>query len=128
VILWRYLERKRVRTDLSSRADENNVRLDEDSGISHVLPFEVAGSLGRYYRHVVALFVEHGVDAAVVKFARLAIEVLAEEGIEEENVEKDLWLKLFRSNAALGLYEEAYTTLMTAPHDDTCVSFARFSS
>lgn len=79
----------------------------------------MAGSLGRYYRHIVALFVEAGVDSSVVKFARLAIESLAEEGITEENVEKDLWLKLFRSNAALGLYEDAYTTLMTAPHNET---------
>jgi nuclear pore complex protein Nup160 len=107
---------------LTGPTDEEKVRLDEDSGVSRVLPFEVAGSLGRYYRHVVALFVEQGVDAAVVKFARLAIEALAEEGITEENVEKDLWLKLFRSSAALGLYEEAYTTLMTAPHDETYVS------
>lgn len=102
---------------------ENTVRLDEDTGISRVLPFEVAGSLGRYYRHIVALFVDAGVDSSVVKFSRLAIESLAEEGVSEESVEKDLWLSLFRSNAAGGLYEDAYTTLMTAPHHETCVPF-----
>lgn len=67
-----------------------------------------------------ALFVENGnADDAVAFFAPLAIEALAEEGVKEESIEKDLWLKLFRSHAVLGQYEEAYTTLMAMPYRDT---------
>lgn len=105
---------------LSAHVDDKETRFDEDSGISRVLPYDVAGSLGRYYRHVVALFVDDGEAAeAVVRFAQLAIEALAEEAVQEPAMEKDLWLKLFRSNAALGHYEEAYTTLMSIPFEDT---------
>ena len=87
--------------------------------MSHVLPVDVLGSLGKYYRHVVSLFVEHGADAAVVRFARLAIDALQEEGSFDGSASKDLWLKLFRSSASLGRFEEAYTALMAMPHDDT---------
>ena len=104
----------------TSVADDKEVRFDDNSGISRVLPYDVAGSLGRFYRHVVALFVENGnADEAVVFFAPLAIEALADEGVKDDAIEKDLWLKLFRSYAVLGRHEEAYTTLMAMPHDDT---------
>lgn len=42
--------------------------------------------------------------------------------MEDEVILKDLWLKLFKSNASLGLYEDAYNTLMMVPYNDTCVS------
>ena len=102
---------------LVSSAD-NNQRLDQESGISHVLPVDIAGSLGRYYRHVVSLFVEHGVEISVVKFAGLSLDSFAEEGMEDEVILKDLWLKLFKSNASLGLYEDAYNTLMMVPYNE----------
>lgn len=65
------------------------------------------------------LFVARDVHLSIVHFASLAIESFADEGIEEESVLKDLWLQLFRSNAALELYEEAYNNMMATPYRDT---------
>ncbi|KAK4058160.1 hypothetical protein OIO90_000899 [Microbotryomycetes sp. JL221] len=98
-----------------------NTRLDEDSGISHVLPVHALGSLGRYYRHVMSLFAESGADVAVLRFARLAIDTLAEEksGEDLDNTLKDLWLQLFKSSAALGEFEEAYTAMMAMAPGET---------
>ncbi|KAM0793063.1 hypothetical protein ACM66B_000549 [Microbotryomycetes sp. NB124-2] len=97
----------------------DTARLDEDSGISHVLPVHVLGSLGRYYRHVTSIFVEHGADAAVTRFARLAIDTISEESAADKGVLQDLWMQLFKSNASLGEYEEAYSAMMTMPSGDT---------
>lgn len=65
------------------------------------------------------LFVARDVHLSIAHFASLAIESFADEGIEEESVLKDLWLQLFRSNAALELYEEAYNNMMATPYRDT---------
>ncbi|KAK4054756.1 hypothetical protein OIV83_000680 [Microbotryomycetes sp. JL201] len=94
-------------------------RLDEDSGISHVLPVHVIGSLGRYYRHVTSVFVEHGADEAVTRFARLAIDTISEETATDKSGLQELWLQLFKSSATLGEYEEAYTAMMNMPSGET---------
>ena len=84
----------------------------------------MAGSLGRYYAHVVGLLGAREADAAVAKFAGLAIEAFEDEDVTDEAIEKDLWLKRFRSEASLGAYEAAYTTLMATPYLDTSVELA----
>jgi hypothetical protein len=89
--------------------------LDDESGLSQVLPIDVAGNLARYYRHVTNLFASQHVDAAVAHFAELALE----EGGFEEAAEKDLWVKLFKAHAGMARWEEAYAALMATPFADS---------
>lgn len=115
-----------ILTDLflsDSDEDEDEERLDEGSGIFHILPQEISGSLARYYRYIVSLFVAKDIYTSVVYFSTLAIDSFADEKIEDENILKDLWLQLFRSNASLALYEDAYNTMMATPFRDTLVAF-----
>ncbi|KAK4699982.1 hypothetical protein P7C70_g6268, partial [Phenoliferia sp. Uapishka_3] len=92
---------------------EDIVRLDEESGISVILPPNIAGSLARYYYRVTELFIERNLDQAVVTFASLALEASAEEGIEET---QELWEMLFVAQIDLGMFEDAYVTLMGIPY------------
>ncbi|GAA5962589.1 hypothetical protein JCM21900_000955 [Sporobolomyces salmonicolor] len=89
------------------------------SGLSLVLPSQIGTSLARYYIHIVSLFVPYSIDHAIARFARLALEQLDEEGIEDEVAAKDLWIKLFRSLAATGEFEQAYEVVMEAPYHET---------
>ncbi|KAL8286711.1 hypothetical protein RQP46_004239 [Phenoliferia psychrophenolica] len=91
-------------------------RLDEASGISLVLPVDIAGSLARYYRHVVDLFLQHDLDEAVAIFAALALDACAEEGDDDVD---ELWATLFTAQCDLTLYEDAYVTLASIPDPKT---------
>lgn len=42
---------------------------------------------------------------------------------EEEEVKRDLWLKLFMSYSAVGRWEDAYLTLMSTPYEELYVPF-----
>lgn len=99
------------------------MRLDDASGISSVLPVDIAGSLSRYYRHVVDLFLERDIHAAVVSFATLALDAAADEGDDDVD---ELWAIQFTGNVDLGLYEDAYVSLMAVPSHKTCVFSPRF--
>ncbi|GAA5831797.1 hypothetical protein JCM11251_003887 [Rhodosporidiobolus azoricus] len=99
---------------------------DEDSSdspslaLSLILPGQIGSSLARFYIHLVSLFISTPFDAAVARFAQLALEALEAEGGEtDEPTEKDLWIKLFRSYAALGDYERAYEVIMAVPYHET---------
>ncbi|KDE05151.1 hypothetical protein MVLG_04492 [Microbotryum lychnidis-dioicae p1A1 Lamole] len=93
---------------------------DSTSSMSELLPADVSGSLARYYTHIVALFVESNFDGSVIRFAQLALEAFDDtpEGAPEA-ISSDLWLQLFRSQASLNRYEDAYTTLVSIPHPST---------
>ncbi|KAM0756678.1 hypothetical protein T439DRAFT_309129 [Meredithblackwellia eburnea MCA 4105] len=119
--LERDTEAEKAFAKAASALYTEGVRLDESSGMSHVLPLSVRGSLGLYYRHVSSLFAEHGVHSSVVKFATLALDVLEDEDeiLRSEATLKELWFKIFKSNAAMGKYEEAYVALMATPFADT---------
>ncbi|SCZ91062.1 BZ3500_MvSof-1268-A1-R1_Chr1-3g02525 [Microbotryum saponariae] len=93
---------------------------DSTSSMSDLLPTDVSGSLARYYTHIVALFVESNFDGSVIRFAQLALEAFDDtpEGAPEA-ISSDLWLQLFRSQASLNRYEDAYTTLVSIPHPST---------
>ncbi|BGP29003.1 hypothetical protein JCM10296v2_000739 [Rhodotorula toruloides] len=94
---------------------------DDDSvaALLAVLPSEVGSSLARYYQHVVSLFVPTSFDGAIARLAQLALDALTTENLHDEVAEKDLWIKLFRSYAALGDYVKAYEVVMAAPYHET---------
>ncbi|SCV68913.1 BQ2448_1034 [Microbotryum intermedium] len=93
---------------------------DSTSNMSDLLPADVSGSLARYYAHIVEQFVESNFDASVIRFAQLALEAFDDtpEGAPEA-ISSDLWLQLFRSQASLNRFEDAYTTLISIPHPST---------
>ncbi|BGP12916.1 hypothetical protein JCM10213_004335 [Rhodosporidiobolus nylandii] len=92
---------------------------DSTSALPLILPSSVSSSLARFYIHLVSLFVPTPFDGAVARFAQLALEALEQEGVQDEPAEKDLWVKLFRSYAATGDYEQAYEVIMAAPYHET---------
>ncbi|GAA5902148.1 hypothetical protein JCM6882_006713 [Rhodosporidiobolus microsporus] len=100
--------------------DEDSSDSQSSSGLSLILPPSVGSSLARFYIHLVSLFITTPLDAAVARFAQLALEALeAEGGVQDEPTEKDLWIKLFRSYAALADYERAYEVIMAVPYHET---------
>ncbi|BGP21800.1 nuclear pore complex protein Nup160 [Rhodotorula toruloides] len=92
---------------------------DTAAALLAVLPSGVGSSLARYYQHVVSLHVPTSFDAAIARFAQLALDALTAEDLHDEVAEKDMWIKLFRSYAALTDYVKAYEVVMAAPHHET---------
>ncbi|GAA5977403.1 hypothetical protein JCM11641_000087 [Rhodosporidiobolus odoratus] len=102
-------------------ADEDDDEGEETafSDLAHLLPSSISSSPSRFYIHLVHLFLPTSFEAAVAHFAHLALESLEEEGIKDEVTEKDLWVKVFRSYAAIGAFEQAYEAIMAAPYHET---------
>ncbi|KAG8902782.1 hypothetical protein FRB99_004117 [Tulasnella sp. 403] len=92
---------------------ENELMDDEDrDALSAVLPLQDR-HLVVYYQHVVALFQERSLDGHVITFAKLAI---GAHPVPEMTAE--LWDTVFKAYLTLGLYEEAYMTMVSVPHTD----------
>ncbi|KAG8865283.1 hypothetical protein FRB96_000173 [Tulasnella sp. 330] len=81
------------------------------TGLVEILPFPEPFDLYGYYQHVVELFEELFFNEYLVKYAKLAID----SNVSEQSSEL-LWEKLYHGYVALGLYEEAYTTVMATPY------------
>ncbi|GAA5994757.1 uncharacterized protein JCM10292_004335 [Rhodotorula paludigena] len=94
---------------------------DEDpaTALSLVVPSPAATTLSQYYFHLVSLFVPTPFDGSIAHFAQLALGAFEQEGTVNEVVEKELWTKLFRSYAALGIYDRAYNAIMSTPYHET---------
>ncbi|KAG9016926.1 hypothetical protein FRB93_009456 [Tulasnella sp. JGI-2019a] len=77
------------------------------TALAEVLPFTDPLDLCRYYQHVAELFEELSFHEYLVKYAKLAIDT----NVSGQSTEL-LWEKLYHGYVALGLYEEAYMTVM----------------
>lgn len=73
--------------------------------------------LGEYYRRVMAVVDEHGLEAPVAHFGNLALQSI-ECG---EETTRDIWTRVFLAYLTLGRYEDAYSTLTSAPFHDMWV-------
>lgn len=84
----------------------------QDGSLAPVLPSAVgSGGLGVYYRHVMGVVDEHGLEAAVAAFGERALEVAA----PKDPSTRDIWTRVFLAYLNLGRYEDAYSTLTAAP-------------
>ncbi|GAA5990570.1 hypothetical protein JCM5350_001037, partial [Sporobolomyces pararoseus] len=98
-------------------------------GLESILPFSKVKSLSSYYIHLVSLFVPACFDQSIARFSQLALDAIDQEReregagetmrVEDEQVEKDLWMKLFTSFAKLGQFEQAYRVIMDTPYHET---------
>lgn len=78
--------------------------------LAAVLPLDVSTeSSVSYYRHLVSVFEKTQNASEVVYFARLAIN---HSDIADA---QDLWFKSHKALLDLGLYEDAYTVMVTTP-------------
>ena len=89
-----------------------------------VLSNDKVSTLADYYKDVSKLFDDHSAHQAVVHFGKRAIKALP------PNVKssRDIWTRIFLSQVALGVYEEAYSTLTSSPFSDLCVCFSFLST
>ncbi|TXT13507.1 hypothetical protein VHUM_00874 [Vanrija humicola] len=87
----------------------------QDGSLAPVLPSAVGSDgLGAYYRHVMGVVDEHGLQAAVAAFGERALEAV---GPEEKSM-RDVWTRVFLAYLTLGQYEDAYSTLTATPFYD----------
>ncbi len=93
-------------------ADSGTVQSDNLNSLHSLLPFDDHRS-STYYRHVAELFSEYSLTDFVIHFCRLAID-----SSDDDEVDQDLWDILFMGQVSLGLYEDAYMTLLEAPNRD----------
>lgn len=92
--------------------------LSNDEILKSVLPKNVK-SLGKYYEHVAYIFESVSADDYVSHFAQYALDEILQHVDEDLDIDvRLLWSKLFRSQAIVGKYEEAYTTLVAIPYSD----------
>lgn len=78
--------------------------------LAAVLPPDVnTESSVSYYRHLVGIFEKTQNASEVVYFARLAI------NHSDNGDVQDLWYKSHKALLDLGLYEDAYTVMVTTP-------------
>ena len=85
----------------------------DDRALTSILP-PVNGEsrLTAYYRHITALFEEHGLDSFIMYFGHLALDSASEDDL------KDIRTKVFLASLSLGLYEDAYVVLNGTTHLD----------
>ena len=105
-----YLNRVELCVDLFCLAgdDEHELIDDEDAdALVTVLPLD-DHHLFVYYRHVADLFAAQSLDAFVITFGKLAVSVSS-----QEHLTQDLWDMVFKAYVALGLYEEAYSVIVS---------------
>lgn len=67
--------------------------------------------VAEYYRHVIELFDQRNHHGPVVYFGQLALRAAK----TDDFVTEEIWTKIFLSNIALGLYEDAYSILTASP-------------
>ncbi|KAF8312566.1 nucleoporin Nup120/160-domain-containing protein [Cantharellus anzutake] len=92
----------------------------DDELLRIVLPAGVSpDSLFSYWRHLIGVFDGFSLAAQVARFARLALECT--DPLEVS----DLWLRLFKADVDLGLYEDAYETIIRNPSNEQQSEFVR---
>src|SRR5438477_1655790 len=86
---------------------------DDEEALSVVLPGgELFDTEFSYYLHASSLFKSAGQVRHEVLFSQLALSVVP------ENLDSsDIWYSVIRGNTDLGLYDEAYASLMVTPYD-----------
>lgn len=72
-----------------------------------------------YYRHVADLFFQHDTRQPVFSFCSLSVEA----GLDEldEDVRREVWLRLFQSANEISQFQDAYSTMIRIPFEDLCV-------
>ena len=86
-----------------------------DGSLQFIIPKNGDSSLTTdYYRHVVRLYRDRGVEEPIIRFGNLALQSTN----PEDPAVKDIWTTVFLAAVSLGLYETAYITLTSAPYVD----------
>ncbi|RSH88570.1 uncharacterized protein EHS24_001115 [Apiotrichum porosum] len=83
-----------------------------DGSLAAVMPTCVGKKgLGEYYRRVMAVVDEYGLEGPVARFGTLALQSIESGDINT----RDIWTRVFLAYIALGQYEDAYSTITSAP-------------
>lgn len=109
---------------LTRCTDEDSARLDDDACLVPVLPIDCPSTPSGYYRHVATVFDEQAeADLAVAHFCELALSVTDDPQGQQlaDRTAEELWARLFQAYSGLGLFEDAYKTLMRIPAEELCV-------
>ena len=89
--------------------------LTEDRSLEFIIPHDGTSSLTtEYYRHVVRLYRDRGVEGPIVRFGNLALQST----MLEDPAVKDMWTTVFLAAVSLGMYEKAYITLTSTPYGE----------
>ncbi|KAA1130822.1 hypothetical protein PGTUg99_023877 [Puccinia graminis f. sp. tritici] len=108
---------------------DDNFEVDDQSGLSLILPEPSRKSLTEYYNYIVLLFEPIGADQSIAKFCQLAIDSSSSSTFFTSNTEDDyqneknhlnqlvlnLWVKLFKALVNLALWDDAYQALVSIP-------------
>jgi nuclear pore complex protein Nup160 len=70
--------------------------------------------LGEYYRRVMSVVDELGLEAPVARFGNLAIQAMD----AEDAAARDIWTRVFLAYLTLGQYEDGYSSLTSTPFHD----------
>jgi nuclear pore complex protein Nup160 len=112
--------------------------VDDQSGLSLILPEPSQKSLTEYYNYIVLLFEPIGADQSIAKFCQLAINSscsstfsTTKNGDDYQNEKNhqnqlvlNLWVKLFKALINLALWDDAYQALISTPSIERLVFFA----
>ncbi|KAJ3536697.1 hypothetical protein NM688_g6802 [Phlebia brevispora] len=92
---------------------ESGLSLEDSEALAAVLPgAQLFASSFEFYLHAAALFKPCSVTTYEVLFTQLALSVVPH-GVST----LDLWYRVIKGLTDLGLYEDAYTALMSSPYD-----------
>jgi nuclear pore complex protein Nup160 len=91
------------------------ILLTEDGSLQCIIPHSGTSSVTTdYYRHVVRLYRDRGVEEPIVRFGNLALQSTT----PEDPAVKDIWTTVFLASVSLGLYEKAYVALTSTPYSE----------
>ena len=93
---------------------------DRDA-LASVLPSgDLLHSECEYFLHAAEIFRNHNLISHEISFTRFAISTWPEgEALNEVSITS--WASVIKGHADLGLYEDAYCSLIASPHLDQCV-------
>ncbi|KAI8452611.1 nucleoporin Nup120/160-domain-containing protein [Phakopsora pachyrhizi] len=111
----------------ASAVYDDNFLVDDESALRSILPAHASTSVRAYFSYVVSLLEPLGVDMAIAKFCQLAIDgSVADHTYDQESdsdEEKrdvlDLYNRLFKAYINLGLWDDAYETLISIPSSES---------
>jgi hypothetical protein len=98
--------------------EESPISRDDADALAAVLPdAEVFESDFHFYAHIADVFAKAYETYWEVYFIQTALTVLSEPRYDAS----PLWFRLIRGYIDLAQYDDAYSAIMAAPHEDMCV-------
>lgn len=99
---------------------DTDLATEDKEALTAVLPANEYFSHSYYfYMHAASLFRAHSVTTHEVAFTQLALSDVPLPRNNEPPIDtKEPWHNVIKGNIALGLFEEAYTAIVSSPHDE----------